>query len=145
MDIIGAFEAAFNRAKNQNWDYIVVLVDIHDTIFKASWDGPENYEYLGMAKETLQLMSIIPNIKLILWSSSYDNKLEEYINYMKRDNISWDAVNSNLPEIKNTKLACFDKKLYFSVGIDNAFGFDPERDWQKICGYLKTIYMIKTF
>ena len=136
MDIIGTFEAAFCRAKNQNWDYIVVLVDIHDTIFKASWEGPENYEYLGKAKETLQLMTKMQNIRLILWSSSYEDKLLEYQHYMAQDNIFWDAVNKNIDEIKNTSLACFDNKLYFNVGIDNAFGFEPERDWIKIFNYL---------
>ena len=136
MDIIGAFEVAFNRAKNQNWDYIVVLVDIHDTIFKACWNDPEHYEYLGKAKETLQLMTKMPNIKLILWSSTYDDKLLKYIHRMSEDNIFWDAVNSNLPDTQNTKLACFDKKLYFSVGIDNAFGFEPEKDWNNIYNYL---------
>lgn len=136
MDIIGTFEVAFNRAKNQNWDYIVVLVDIHDTIFKACWNGPEHYEYLGKAKETLQLMTKMPNIKLILWSSTYNDKLLKYIHRMGEDNIFWDAINSNLSDTQNTKLACFDKKLYFSVGIDNAFGFEPEKDWNNIYNYL---------
>ena len=136
MDIIGAFETAFNRAKQQNWDYIVVLVDIHDTIFKACWNSTEHYEYLGKAKETLQLMAKMPNIKLILWSSTYDDKLLKYIHRMGEDNIFWDAANSNLSNTQNTKLACFDKKLYFSVGIDNAFGFEPEKDWNNIYNYL---------
>lgn len=139
MNIIGAFDVAFDRAKKQGWDYIVVLVDIHDTIFKASWNNPETYEYLGKAKETLQLMASMPNIKLILWSSSYDYKLLMYMRRMGEDNIFWDAVNSNLVETQNTKLACFDKKLYFSVGIDNAFGFEPENDWELIHNYLKKL------
>ena len=91
MNIIGAFETAFDRAKKQNWNYIVVLVDIHDTIFKASWNGPENYEWLGKAKETLQLMTKMPNIKMILWSSSYKEKLSDYIRYMTMDFIDFDA------------------------------------------------------
>ena len=136
MDIIGSFEAAFYRAKKNDWDYIVVLVDIHDTIFKACWDNPENYEYLGKAKETLQLMTRMPNIKMILWSSSYPEKLKDYVIYMSHDNIDFDAINENIEGIENTKLACFNKKLYFNVGIDNAFGFDPERDWNQIYNYL---------
>jgi len=139
MNIIGAFETAFCRAKRQGWEYIVVLVDIHDTIFRAVWDGPETYEYLGKAKETLQLMSKMPNIKLILWSSSYENKLKDYVHYMKKDGIVWDAINSNLEDTQNTGRACFDKKLYFSVGIDNAFGFEPERDWKDIYYCLKGV------
>lgn len=139
MNIIGAFDVAFDRAKKQGWDYIVVLVDIHDTIFKASWNNPETYEYLGKAKETLQLMASMPNIKLILWSSSYIDNIRNYIHYMRNDNIIWDAVNSNIEGIQNTKLACFDNKLYFSVGIDNAFGFEPETDWELINNYLKKL------
>ena len=57
---------------------------------------------------------------------------------MGEDNIFWDAVNSNFVETQNTELACFDKKLYFSVGIDNAFGFEPEKDWEDIYKYLIT-------
>lgn len=136
MDIIGAFEAAFNRAKKNDWDYIVVLVDIHDTIFKACWDKPENYEYLGKAKEALQLMTRMPNIKMILWTSTYIDKLVDYMYKMSDDYICFDAVNKNIEGIENTKLACFDEKLYFNVGIDNAFGFDPERDWNQIYNYL---------
>ena len=139
MDIIGAFEAAFNRAKKNDWDYIVVLVDIHDTIFKACWDKPENYEYLGKAKEALQLMTRMPNIKMILWSSSYSEKLRDYRMHMLWDDIEFDAINENIEGIENTKLACFNKKLYFNVGIDNAFGFDPERDWNDIYNYLSQL------
>ena len=139
MDIIGAFEAAFNRAKEKNWDYIVVLVDIHDTIFKGTYSKEENYEYLGKAKETLQLMTRMPNIKMILWSSSYSYKLRDYIIHMSWDDIEFDAINENIEGIENTELACFDKKLYFNVGIDNAFGFDAERDWNKIYNYLSQL------
>lgn len=139
MDIIGAFEAAFCRAKEKNWDYIVVLVDIHDTIFKGTYSEAENYEYLGKAKEALQLMTKIPNIKMILWSSSYPKKLSDYIIYMSHDDIDFDAINENIEGIENTKLACFDKKLYFNVGIDNAFGFDAERDWNDIYNYLSQL------
>ena len=136
MNIIGAFEAAFNRSKKQNWDYIVVLVDIHDTIFRASWDKPENYEYLGKAKETLQLMTKMPNIKMILWSSSYIGRLADYINEFTNNDICFDAINENINGTTNTELACFDEKPYFSVGIDNAFGFEPEKDWEDIYNYL---------
>ena len=136
MDIIGAFEVAFNRAKEKNWDYIVVLVDIHDTIFKGTYNKEENFEYLGKAKEALQLMTKMPNIKMILWSSSYIDKLADYMYKMSDDYICFDAVNKNIEGIENTKLACFDKKLYFNVGIDNAFGFDAERDWKDIYNYL---------
>ena len=137
MNIIKAFDTAYIRAKEREWDYIVILVDIHDTIFKACWDKPETYEYLGKAKETLQMLSKRDDVQMILWSSSYDDKLLDYMRYLWKDGIIFNAVNANIVETKNTKLACFDEKPYFSVGIDNAFGFEPETDWETIYEYFK--------
>ena len=134
MNIVKSFEAAFDKAKKNNWDYIIVLVDIHDTIFKGTFSEIENYEYLGKAKETLQLMSARSDIKIILWSSTFTKN--KYILQLYKDNINIDAFNKNIQDIKNTNIACFDEKPYFNVGIDNAFGFEPETDWEKIYNYL---------
>lgn len=130
MNIISAFEAAFNRAKEKNWDYIVVLVDIHDTIFKGTYSKEENYEYLGKAKEALQLMSNRKDIRIILWSSTYSKN--KYILQLYKDNINIDAFNRNIDGIENTEIACFDEKPYFNIGIDNAFGFEAETDWKEV-------------
>ena len=137
MNIIRAFEAAFYRAKENNWDYIVVLIDIHDTIFKATYSKEENYEYIGKAKDALQVMSARKDIKIILWSSTF-SKIQ-YILQLDKDNIIVDAFNRNIDGIENTEIACFDEKPYFNVGIDNAFGFDPERDWEDIYNYLSQL------
>ena len=137
MNIIKVFEAAFYRAKENNWDYIVVLVDIHDTIFKATYSKEENYEYIGKAKDALQVMSARKDIKIILWSSTF-SKIQ-YILRLDKDNIIVDAFNRNIDGIENTEIACFDEKPYFNVGIDNAFGFDPERDWDDIYNYLSQL------
>lgn len=137
MNIIRAFEAAFYRAKENNWDYIVVLVDIHDTIFKATYSKEDNYEYIGKAKDALQVMSARKDIKIILWSSTF-SKIQ-YILRLDKDNIIVDAFNRNIDGIENTEIACFDEKPYFNVGIDNAFGFDPERDWDDIYNYLSQL------
>lgn len=137
MNIIKAFEAAFYRAKENNWDYIVVLVDIHDTIFKATYSKEDNYEYIGKAKDALQVMSARKDIKIILWSSTF-SKIQ-YILQLDKDNIIVDAFNRNIDGIENTGIACFDEKPYFNVGIDNAFGFEPERDWDDIYNYLSQL------
>ena len=137
MNIIKAFEAAFYRAKENNWDYIVVLVDIHDTIFKATYSKEENYEYIGKAKDALQVMSARKDIKIILWSSTFSKV--QYILKLDKDNIIIDAFNRNIDGIENTGIACFDEKPYFNVGIDNAFGFEPERDLDDIYNYLSKL------
>ena len=38
MDIGKAFEVAFNRKKEKNWEKIYVVVDIHDTILRACYE-----------------------------------------------------------------------------------------------------------
>lgn len=132
MNINKAITSAFNRAKEKNWEYVVFLVDIHDTIFKASFNKFENYEYLGKAKEALQLMTSRKDVRMILWSSTYIDKLADYMYKMSDDYICFDAVNKNIKGIENTDIAYFDEKPFFSVGIDNAFGFEAETDWEEV-------------
>ena len=130
MDINKTIQKAFKYAKEKNWDYVVFLIDIHDTIFKATYSNTENFEYLGKAKEALQLMSSRPDIKIILWSSTFSKT--KYILQLYKDNIIIDGFNKNIEGIENTEIACFDEKPYFSVGIDNSFGFEPETDWEEV-------------
>lgn len=130
MNIDKTISLAFNRAKEKNWDYVVFLIDIHDTIFKATYTDDEKFEYLGKAKEALQLMSARKDIRIILWSSTFDKS--KYILQLYKDNINIDAFNRNINGIENTEIACFYEKPYFNVGIDNAFGFDAETDWEEV-------------
>ena len=130
MNIQKVIHIAFEKARQRNWDYVVFLVDIHDTIFKATYTDDEKFKYLGKAKEALQLMSERPDIKIILWSSTFDKS--KYILQLYKDNINIDAFNRNIDGIENTEIACFYEKPYFNVGIDNAFGFDAETDWEEI-------------
>ena len=45
MDISRAFEVAFNRKIEKNWEKIYVVVDIHDTILHACYENEETYDY----------------------------------------------------------------------------------------------------
>ena len=144
MSIEKSFDNAFKRMVERKWDKIYVLVDIHDTIFKACYHEKEEHKWYPFAKEALQLMSYATNIKLILWTSSYREAIEksshkesinEYLEYFKANGISFDMVNSN-SETKNNELSCFDEKTYFNVGIDDKFGFDAEIDWETVYNYL---------
>ena len=69
MDIKKAFDAAFTRMREKNWEKIYVAVDIHDTILRACYDDEETYDYFPSAKEALQTMTLREDICLILWSS----------------------------------------------------------------------------
>ena len=135
MSIENSFDRAFARMCRRNWEHIYVLVDIHDTVFKACYHEKEEHKWYPFAKEVLQLMSYATNIKLILWTSSYREVIDEYLEYFKTNGISFDMVNSN-SETTNNELSCFDEKTYFNVGIDDKFGFDAETDWESVYNYL---------
>ena len=131
MSIKTAFEAALKKKTAKNWEKIYVLVDIHDTILKACYENEETYEYFPQAKKALRMLSERPDICLILWSGCYPDKLESYMRRFEVDGIHFDYANRN-PEVSNTPLSCFDDKLYFNVGIDDKFGFDPATDWAEV-------------
>ncbi len=131
MDIAKAFEAAFNRKREKAWEKIYVVVDIHDTILRASYGAEETYDYLPYAREALQVLSCRDDICLILWSGCYPDRLVAYRECFAQDGIHFDYINEN-PEVGNTPFQNFDRKLYFNVGIDDRFGFEPETDWIRV-------------
>ena len=135
MSIEKSFDNAFKRMKERNWEKIYVLVDIHDTIFEACYHNKEEYKWFPYAKETLDIMSHAQQISLILWTSTHDTIINEYLKYFKEHGITFDMINVN-HETKNTELSCFDSKTYFNVGIDDKFGFDAENDWKTLYDYL---------
>lgn len=136
MSIKTAFTTAFEKKTAKNWEKIYVLVDIHDTILKACYENEETYEYFPQAKEALRMLSERPDVCLILWSGCYPDKLESYMRRFETDGIHFNYANRN-PEVGNTPLSCFDDKLYFNVGIDDKFGFDPATDWAEVIRELR--------
>jgi len=135
MNIVKSFDAAFKRMKERNWEKIYVLVDIHDTVFEACYHEKEEYKWYPFAKEALEIMSHAQQISLILWTSTYKNVINDYVEYFKINGIRFDYINRNT-ETENTSLSCFDEKTYFNVGIDDKFGFEAETDWEIIYNYL---------
>lgn len=135
MNIEKSFDGAFKRMKDRYWEKIYVLVDIHDTVFEACYHEKEEHKWYPFAKEALEIMSHVQQISLILWTSTYENVINEYIEYFKTNGIKFDYINRNT-ETENTSLSCFDEKTYFNVGIDDKFGFEAETDWEIIYNYL---------
>ena len=135
MNIEKSFDGAFKRMKDRNWEKIYVLVDIHDTILEACYHDIEEYKWYPYAKECLDIMSHSEQISLILWTSTHDKVIADYLKYFQQFGINFDMVNEN-HETTNTDLSCFDKKTYFNVGIDDKFGFEAEIDWEILYEYL---------
>lgn len=148
-NIVNAFKQAFKRAKEKNWDSMYVLIDMHGTIFKPSYLKEETYEYYPYVKEVMRILNDWyytskgdMNVVCILWTSTTREAGKEYIERMKEDGIRFDYVNEN-PEVSrqetDPKSSSFDDKFYFNVGLDDKFGFDPDKDWKKIYDYLITL------
>ena len=139
MNIVKAFDNAYERAAAKNWDYIYILVDVHGTIFKPSYHNEEKYEFYPYAKEVLQLLSLYTDIKLILWTSSTNKAALDYGVEFAKYNIYFDYLNCN-PEVErqstDPETLDLSSKYYFNIGIDDKFGFEPETDWKLIYDYL---------
>jgi len=128
--ILETFKRELKKMSDRGWDRIYVMIDIHDTIFKACYREPERLEWIGKSKEALQKLSEDERFKLILWSSSYDGILEKYTEVFKENQIYFDYINVN-PEVRDDDLGCFQKKPYFNIILDDKAGFE-ESDWEVI-------------
>lgn len=135
MRLISYIEKVFNGLNNGSFKCIYIMVDVHNTILKPTFDKKETFEYFPYAKETLQLLSEKENIKLIMWTSSYDEKIQMYLKHFEENRIIFNFVNEN-KEYGNVSFACFDTKFYYDIGIDDKFGFDAENDWKEIYIFL---------
>lgn len=120
-----------NFRDNCLYDYCYIAVDLHNTVFVPTFDKEETFKYFRWAKQCLQLLSKIPFVKLIMWTSCYQDKIEMYLKHFEENNIHFDYVNEN-PECSNSNYACFNNKFYFDIGLDDRFGFEAEKDWAEL-------------
>ena len=95
MRLISYIEKVFNGLNNGSFKCIYIMVDVHNTILKPTFDKKETFEYFPYAKETLQLLSEKENIKLIMWTSSYDEKIQMYLKHFEENGIIFNFVNEN--------------------------------------------------
>lgn len=138
MNIIGAFNKAFHRKNEKGWDKIYVLLDVHDTIIKGVYKKDEPWLWYEFAIDALKLMSDRNDICLILWTGSSKKRCNEIVFVLEEKGVHINYVNEN-PESEDSEFYCSFSKIYFNVGIDDKFGFDPYEDWEKILFYFKNI------
>lgn len=130
-----SFDRAFKRMVDKKWDKIYILVDMHDTILKSTYSREKTYDFYPCAVECLQLLTKAKEIGLILWTSTYLSDLEEYLDKFEQLGIHFNYVNEN-PEVEDDEHGYFQTKPYFSVGIDDKFGFNADVDWISLNDYL---------
>ena len=134
MSLINAINKAFAQKQKKGWDIIYFAVDIHDTIVVANYkvnDIPK--EFFPLAKQTLQMLTKRPDVKLILYTCSHPHEIKEYLAYFQEHQITFDFINEN-PEVKTdlNGYGNYDSKFYFNVLLDDKAGFDATCDWEKI-------------
>ena len=135
MNIVDVFENAYERMHAKNWDRLYILIDIHGTVFKPSYHSEEKFEFYPGAKECLKMFSEMNSIKLIMWTSSTPETINKFKEVFEQNNIHFDFINEN-PEVQalptDPKSSDFSNKYYFNIGLDDKFGFEPNKDWEDI-------------
>lgn len=137
------FLRTWSIAKTRGWNNVTIAVDIHDCILEANYKaGNIPKKFLGTAKEVLQRLSLRKDVTLILYTCSYPNEIQEYLEFFKENGISFKYVNEN-PDCANTAFGNFEKKFYYNILIEDKAGFLWSRDWNEINEILNIIEELK--
>lgn len=136
--ILDAITRMFDRAFEKEWFHTYWAFDLHGTIIKPNYrEHDVKVEYYMFAKETLQLLSQRPDVKMILWTSSYPQEIIDYVAQFEKDGIYFDAINKN-PGISSNagNFGYYEDKFYFNVLFEDKAGFNPKLEWKQVYDYL---------
>lgn len=125
----------FEDKAKRGWVTLYVLADLHGTIIKPDHG---KIEFYPGAIEVLRWFNSRRDFKVILWTSSFGPEIGDFLNVCKRLGIRIDFVNENPLEANSAK-ACFDKKPYFNILLDDKAGFEGDTDWYAIKATLDSI------
>jgi hypothetical protein len=121
-----AIITAYKEKIKRDWDSIYFAVDLHGTIIERyTGSGIKPY---GHALDVLHALSSMPDIVLILFTSTSKENLKSFYEWCDSKGILFKYLNEN-PECINNTTGDFTSKFYYNVLIDDRAGFDPELDW----------------
>jgi len=130
---------AYQKFKVRKYEFIYWSIDLHSTIITGTYDlNNEGSEFYPWGIEVLQNLTKNPKMKLILWTSSHYQPIQDFLRRVDPYSIYFDYINEN-PECIETKLCDFNEKFFFDILIDDKAGFDPSKDWGFIRDTLKEI------
>ena len=135
MSIVKAFIKAFEKKEERNWDLIYVFIDIHETILYPTYELNGKKRFYPYALQALREMTRRNDISLGLYTCSYPEEIEDYLQFFEENGIVFEHVNMNRAE-KNNKYGYFDEKPYYNVLLEDKAGFDAEYDWYEIYEYI---------
>lgn len=143
MSLTFAIRRAFEKkARNDNWNkwpHLFVAVDLHDVIITGTYHKfNEGATFFPNAIKALKLMSDDPRFCLILYSSSYNEVAQVFMDRVKDEHgIIFKYFNEN-PECPSNDICDFSSKFYFDLFFDDKAGFEADHDWAEVIFAIKT-------
>lgn len=140
MSIVKAIEVNhFEMMKKRGWDKTYWFFDIHSTIVKPNYKaGDIPTEFYPHAKETLQYLSKLDNVCMILYTCSHPHEIKQYEAYFESFGIEFSFVNKNPQVVTQADgYGCYEDKPYINVLFDDKAGFDADKDWKPVLDYMK--------
>ena len=131
MSIIRAIKKSYEDKEIKGFERLYFVFDIHGTILKPNYEyGNIPKEFYPNAKETLQMISKMEDVVMILYTCSHPHEIDQYIEYFKENDIHFDYINEN-PEIATNLdgYGNYDKKPYMNVLFEDKAGFNGDTDW----------------
>lgn len=125
-------ENSWKRKTQKGYDYWYWCIDMHGTLFENNYvQGSFGGNMFEECIAPLRFLSNRKDVKLILWTSSHPNVIENARMFLLKRGIFFDFVNEN-PDIGNDALCDFGRKFYFDVLLDDKAGFEPKVHWPLI-------------
>ena len=130
--IVPTIRRQYDIARGRGWDRAYWAVDLHGTVIKPNYRNDElPTEYYIDALVAMQQLSMRRDVVLIMYTCSWPQEIERYLEKFKADDIVFDHVNKN-PEVASDGYGHYEDKLYFNVLLDDKAGFDPVIHWTEI-------------
>ena len=129
--LLKSINDSFVLAKAKGWKRVYWAIDLHGVIVKSTYDSSIPDTFYPRAIPVLKQLSKRTDICLILFTCSYPDKCDHYIEMFKEIGILFDYVNKN-PEIKDNAYSCYESKVYYNVFLEDKAGFDPATDWDVV-------------
>ncbi len=124
-----AIRKAFARKRDKRYPFVYWAIDLHDTIIRSTYSShEESKETYPHSLEVLRKLSESKVAILILWTSSYEEKMIPVMKWLRELGVSFTYFNEN-PECGNTTYGDFRRKFFYDVMLDDRAGFNPETDW----------------
>ena len=132
----------FEYKVKRGWDKTYWFFDIHGTILKPNYTyGNTPKDFYPYAKETLQYISQLTDVCMIIYTCSHPHEIDQYVKLFESCGIKFQYINEN-PEIPTdiNGYGCYDKKPYMNVLFEDKAGFDPLTEWEEVLSFMKEKY-----